>query len=923
MQSGEAESTQPDVRILELLIDMGVQYPVNNKKECTSFILNGLNKIFSQDSVKTLKDMVANGLNLTEVEMLAQRSLIGKSLRTRYDCENKVVKYLLSQGCSINALNSDMSSPLVDSLESENYAFTETLLDSGVEITDADDLANVLAECVELPKKLLPRLLLNQDLDKLNAQGLSPIQLASQYGNTSYASYLVKKGADINKETKHGSPLVYAIATKAKGIAALLIKSKADVNVVHPVSGTALDLARTLPGFKAITKQLIEAGAKTRLELEGGDDYATHSIDSIMENIHEGEAWANLARKTLSGLGSDEIALWDKLTRHCLDNNSSKPSKRWLKEATSLANEIGNDALRERLLEWFPVIKDKRTGRLNKSERERWYGFNTDHIISENNTRLLKGLIWLASRFDDDVMSRTLRDVAKHMYKKVPDIGMRNAKLGNAAILSLSMMPGTVGLKEIIVLRASTKYNPALVNINRIFTKLAETREITPDELAEISIPDYGLTDIGEYKKQVGDFEAHVKLISVGKCELLWSNGKKTQKSVPAAIKVNHASEIKEIKALVKEVQTGCSAHSLRLENMYLRDKTLDFETWSNQYINHRLIGFLARRLIWRVTNKDGVFDVIYNNGSFIDSRGETIDISADSSIQLWHPSMSAPQAVLDWRRSLIDNEITQPFKQAYREIYLLTDAERETCDHSLRFANHILKHHQFHALALQRGWQQTIGGQWDGGSENAAYKEIPVHNLGVCFEAQGMESYDFTDSGIYECVGTSEVTFTSEYKRLELKDIDPLIFSEVMRDIDLFVGVTSIGNDPDWREREAAYWDVFSFGELTESASMRKEVLTALIPKLAIADQLTIEGRFLVVKGSYTVYRIHLGSSNIQMEPNNSYLCIVPKKTKSTISLPFEGDSILSLILSKAMMLAADNKIKDDEILSQININR
>ena len=71
---------------------------------------------------------------------------------------------------------------------------------------------------------------------------------------------------------------------------------------------------------------------------------------------------------------------------------------------------------------------------------------------------------------------------------------------------------------------------------------------------------------------------------------------------------------------------------------------------------------------------------------------------------------------------------------------------------------------------------------------------------------------------------------------------------------------------------------------------------------------------------GKLRTYKIHLGSANILMEPNDQYLCIVKdvKKGKG-IYLPFEGDHLLSLILSKALLLAEDSKIKDSTILSQI----
>jgi hypothetical protein len=216
-----------------------------------------------------------------------------------------------------------------------------------------------------------------------------------------------------------------------------------------------------------------------------------------------------------------------------------------MKEASVLLEGIGEKVFRAHLLQWFPLVKEKRVSALKHDEYENYYSCgSTEHVITESNTRLLRGLIWLSSRFDDDEMSRTLRDLATQMYKKVYGVGMRNAKLGNAALYSLSVMPGTVGLKEIIVMRAATRYNPALVNINRVFDKLAEASGKTPDELAELSIPDYGLTGLGEFRQQVGEFEAVATLVSVGKCELLWAKGDKTQKSVPATIKSEYADDV-------------------------------------------------------------------------------------------------------------------------------------------------------------------------------------------------------------------------------------------------------------------------------------------------------------------------------------------------------------------------------------------
>ena len=58
-------------------------------------------------------------------------------------------------------------------------------------------------------------------------------------------------------------------------------------------------------------------------------------------------------------------------------------------------------------------------------------------------------------------------------------------------------------------------------------------------------------------------------------------------------------------------------------------------------------------------------------------------------------------------------------------------------------------------------------------------------------------------------------------------------------------------------------------------------------------------------------------------MQPNFDYLCIVKKPAPAgeEIYLPFEGDATLSLILSKAMLLANDTAITDPTILRQIHM--
>jgi hypothetical protein len=274
----------------------------------------------------------------------------------------------------------------------------------------------------------------------------------------------------------------------------------------------------------------------------------------------------------------------------------------------------------------------------------------------------------------------------------------------------------------------------------------------------------------------------------------------------------------------------------------------------------------------------------------------------------------------------LKDHNLVQPFKQAYREVYILTDAELRTESYSNRFAAHILRQHQFAALCRQRGWHYTLMGNWD--SHNTPYIEINSFGITASFFVNADWQENATNAaGIFNYITTDQVRFTRNREPLAMQDVPAMVFTEIMRDVDLFVGVTSLGNDPTWQDGGDVfmntYWREYSFKDLTESAKIRRDVLLSIVPKLKIASQCSFDKKFLIVNGKVRNYKIHLGSGNILMEPNDQYLCIVPdgsKRSKENVFLPFEGDNLLSIILSKAIMLSEDDKITDPTIISQIN---
>ncbi|MBX9397081.1 DUF4132 domain-containing protein [Streptomyces sp. TRM72054] len=717
----------------------------------------------------------------------------------------------------------------------------------------------------------------------------------------------------------------------------LVAEREAQYNTLHLVRLAELELAegRDLPGdFVALIRRshlLLWNGPS---ELGALVKRLTHPV------VNPGEAWSDQALADLSGRGED----WHRLLAHAATATAARPSAKWERTGRSLIDAVGPEAVRERVLPWLGLVGRPRTRPLLPA----YYGANPNDTLDPYNATALRGLTWLLSFLPAHAeTARALGTLVETCLKKVAGLGPRNPKVANAAVNALARIDGDTALAELARLTTRVTYKATLKLLDTALDTRAEALGLGRDEIEELAVPAYGLTEVGHARYAFGDAAAELR-VDGSRAVLSWQNAAgKPVKAVPAAVRRDHADELKELKAAVKDIDKMLTAQSERLDRQFLARRTWTYAAWRERYLDHPLVGTLARRLLWTV---DGT-TVGYADGAL---RTLTDDpVTQGTEVELWHPVGHEPAQIVAWRDWLERHGITQPFKQAHREVYLLTDAERATHTYSNRFAAHILRQHQFHALAAIRGWRNKLRLCVDDEAPPAT-RELPQWGLRAEYWIEGEgETYgvDTTESGSYLRLRTDQVRFYpigapensahccgGEYRMwlrdgatpvdpIPLADIPPLVLSEVLRDVDLFVGVASVGNDPTWQDggpdgRFREYWTSYGFGELGQSAETRRVLLERLIPRLAIADRCTLEGRFLQVKGERHTYRIHLGSGNILMSPNDQYLCIVPKSAPGAPQagyLPYEGDRMLAVILSKAMMLADDTKISDPTILSQL----
>lgn len=667
-----------------------------------------------------------------------------------------------------------------------------------------------------------------------------------------------------------------------------------------------------------------------------------------------GEIWADRIHGETAEMDEDQRSAWYDLIQHAAAANASKPSKQWRKQAASLIDAIGENEPQSRLHRWLSAVGKGYSVTFIAPAGYEAYAKNGE--MHDSNATVLRGLVWLLTQAPNRDSPRVIADLLLVALKRIPGIGPRSVKLANACTWALNQLATAEDqaiqqavLSQLARLRTRVTYKPAARGVEQALEQAAEQAQISRDELEELGLPNFGF-EHGVLRQTFGDAMVELR-VEGAKVVTQWYNEKgKAVKSVPAAVKRGHADAVKQIKQTAKDAEQILSATQKRLDTIYLQNKSWSFSQWRLRYLDHGLIGPLTRRLIWLIDDTPAMF----LDDQPVDVTGQAVAIKDDPTVTLWHPVGRDTDEVLAWRQFVEDRRITQPFKQAHREVYLLTDAERQTRLYSNRFAAHVLKQHQFNALCHTRGWDSQLRLMVDDEYPPPS-RELPEWGLRAEFWVEGAgdtygihtnESYVFlyltTEQVRFYPLGAGQVTAHvidrgyawNEYRGEEpqpvpLEQVPPLVFSEIMRDVDLFVGVTSLGNDPSWSDggpevQYRAYWNEFGFGELTQPAQTRKQVLERLVPRLKIADRCSLEGRYLVVRGSIRTYRIHLNSGNVLMEPGNQYLCIMPKpvavnQAGSSVFLPFEGDRTMSIILSKAFLLADDKNIVDETIVNQI----
>lgn len=415
---------------------------------------------------------------------------------------------------------------------------------------------------------------------------------------------------------------------------------------------------------------------------------------------------------------------------------------------------------------------------------------------------------------------------------------------------------------------------------------------------------------------EVGEVTVWLEMEDGGKCAVICEKNGKQLKSVPAKIKKD------EYVLALMDAKKQMAEQSRRTKAM-LEDAMESQEeyTWAEirGMLENPVIHDMVAALVFKVAEPDGVKPELDNAADSImsganeldDSKnvvlgfatedglnvfGENIKLSDDTKLTVAHPfHMYMAGKWHDIQKYVFDNKIVQPFKQVFRELYVKTEEEMNM-EHSLRYAGNQIQPKKTLGCLRSRHWVADI----EDGLQKVYYKENIV--------AQIYALADWFSPADIESPTLEWVVFSDRKtgKNMRIKDIPDIIFSEVMRDVDMAVSVAHAGGvDPETSH---------------STVEMRKAIAEFTMPLFRLTN-VTFTKNHAVIEGKRANYTVHLGSGVVHQEAGPMINVLpVHSQRRGRIFLPFvDDDPKTSEVLTKILFFAEDNKIKDPYILGQI----
>ncbi|MEW2352605.1 DUF4132 domain-containing protein [Spirillospora sp. NPDC029432] len=279
-----------------------------------------------------------------------------------------------------------------------------------------------------------------------------------------------------------------------------------------------------------------------------------------------------------------------------------------------------------------------------------------------------------------------------------------------AAALDVLASIGTeLALAHLHGIAERTQYRKIRERARELIGRVAAGLELTPEQLADRLVPDFGLDAAGGLTLDYGPRRFTVGFDEFLRPRVADEDGT-PRKDLPRPgardDRDRAAAAYRRFADLKKDVRAVAAAQLARLEAAMLDGRRWTAPEFREHLACHPLVRHIARRLVW--TSGATSFRIA-EDGTLADIADDAFALPPDARVRIAHPVLLGDE-VAEWTRTFADYEILQPFPQLGRPVHALTAAERGS-GRLERFEGVTVPPGAVLGLA-RRGWDRAAAGE-------------------------------------------------------------------------------------------------------------------------------------------------------------------------------------------------------------------
>ncbi|ABC30072.1 uncharacterized conserved protein [Hahella chejuensis KCTC 2396] len=360
----------------------------------------------------------------------------------------------------------------------------------------------------------------------------------------------------------------------------------------------------------------------------------------------------------------------------------------------------------------------------------------------------------------------------------------------------LRLIGSKTALMQLSGISQKVKFKGVKSKAQEYMEQIAAEKGLTKAELEDMVIPDCGLDEKGRRVFDYGPRQFHFVLGSDLKPKLKDDSGKLRDNPPKPSAKDDAElanDSLQEWKLVKKQIRDMAKIQAERLEQAMVVGRRWKAEDFDALIARHPLMTHLARLLLWGGYQNGqlaGTFRLT-DEQDFADVNDDPLALDGFDEVGLVHPLHLTEEDKNAWGEMFSDYELLPPFQQLSRPVFALSEEELEQQSMS-RFEKMKLPAPTLVFGLEKQGWAR--GEAMDAGGFDEHSKQFAAANVTAVVNYEGVVGMGYIEAD--ETLETTEIVFVKGMRQpsgygwdqkdkiLPLKQVDPLVISEVIKDL-------------------------------------------------------------------------------------------------------------------------------------------